>query len=172
MFFCMKNRIFILLVVVFAANGIFAQNIIDMAALFMQQPDTVNEKKLTFLEQLALPDSATNATVVVHQSPILDAKINSRNINEGQTIKGFRIQLYSSNTPRTAKQTAFDIETEVKEKLPEVEIYVSYHSPFWKVRVGNCLSHQEATELLLKLRKEFPEYRTEMYIVPDQVVIQ
>lgn len=168
----MKNRIFILFVVMFSANTLFAQNIIDMAALFMQQPDSVVEKKLTFIEQLLLPDSATNATVIVHQSPILDAKVNSRNISEGQTVKGFRIQLYSSNTPRTAKQTAFTIETTVKEKLPEVEIYVTYNSPFWKVRVGNCISHQEATELLLKLRKEFPEYRTEMYIVPDQVVIQ
>ena len=169
----MRNRIFILIVMKFLANVLFAQNIIDMAALFVQKTDSVaNEKKLTFMEQLAAPDSITKATIVVHQSPILDGKINNRNIGEGQTVKGFRIQLYSSNTPRTAKQTAFSIETAVKEKLPDAKIYVTYNSPFWKVRVGNCLSHQEATELLNELRTEFPEYRSEMYIVPDQVIVQ
>ncbi len=167
----MKDRILILLLVAFSAN-VLSQNVVDMAALFQQTTDSVTEKKLTFLEQLALPDSATNATVIVHQSPLLDGKINNRNISEGQTVKGFRIQLFSSNTPRTAKQTAFSIESVVKEKLPNVKVYVTYNSPFWKVRAGNCLSHQEATELLIELRKELPEYRSEMYIVPDQVVIQ
>ena len=167
----MKNRVLVLILVMFCAN-VFAQNVVDMADLFQQATDSVVEKKLTFLEQLALPDSTTNATVVVHQSPLLDSKINNRNISEGQTVKGFRIQLFSSNTPRSAKQTAFSIESAVKEKLPSVKVYVTYNSPFWKVRVGNCLSHKEATELLGELKKELPEYRSEMYIVPDQVVIQ
>ncbi|MBO7316694.1 MAG: hypothetical protein J6U44_05995, partial [Paludibacteraceae bacterium] len=113
----MKNRVLVSILVMFCAN-VFAQNVVDMADLFQQATDSVVEKKLTFLEQLAHPDSTTNATVVVHQSPLLDGKINNRNISEGQTVKGFRIQLFSSNTPRSAKQTAFSIESAVKEKLP------------------------------------------------------
>ena len=55
--------------------------------------------------------------------------------------------------------------------MPNLPVYVTYTSPFWKVRVGNCVTHDEAQTLRQFLIENFPEFQTETYIVPDQIVV-
>ena len=82
-------------------------------------------------------------------------------------LHGYRVQVYSRNTPRVARSEATDIELKMKEKYTDVNVYLSYTAPFWKVRVGDCKNYQEATLLMKKIKKDFPNIKDEIYIVKE-----
>ena len=60
-------------------------------------------------------------------------------------MAGYRVQIYSSNHQQLAKQEAIRLEKDMQSKL-DMPIYVSYVPPFWKVRVGDFASYEEAQE--------------------------
>ncbi|MDL2277225.1 SPOR domain-containing protein [Parabacteroides sp. OttesenSCG-928-G07] len=86
-------------------------------------------------------------------------------------LQGFRLQVYSGNNQRTSKDEAFNKEQEIKDLFPDVSTYVTYAAPFWRLRVGDFRSHEEAYHLKLDLTKAFPVYAKEMYIVREEIRI-
>lgn len=92
--------------------------------------------------------------------------------DEGSVMKmrGFRIQVYSGNRPNS-RSVATSREAKIRGLMPEVETYVNYEAPFWKLRVGNYTSSLEAEQALISLRRALPEYRREMYVVRDVVLL-
>lgn len=126
----------------------------------------------TLFEVLAAPDSATQANVVVHQDSIMRAALEAQQVRGNETtMRGFRVQLFSSNNARTAREAAFKVEKTIREKLPHMAVYVTYTSPFWRVRVGNCPTHDDAQRLRQYLIEQLPQLSTETYIVPDQILL-
>jgi hypothetical protein len=85
------------------------------------------------------------------------------------TGNGYRVQVFSSNVQRTAKAEAFKIEKVLREEFPDYEVYVNYTSPFWKVRVGDFKTFNDAQECRRELIVAFPNLRTETYTVKDIV---
>lgn len=126
----------------------------------------------TLFEALAAPDSVTQANVVVHQDSIMRAALEAQQVRGNETtMRGFRVQLFSSNNARTAREAAFKVEKTIREKLPHMAVYVTYTSPFWRVRVGNCPTHDDAQRLRQYLIEQLPQLSTETYIVPDQILL-
>ena len=126
----------------------------------------------TLFEALAAPDSATQANVVVHQDSIMRAALEAQQVRGDETtMRGFRVQLFSSNNARIAREAAFKVEKTIREKLPHMAVYVTYTSPFWRVRVGNCPTHDDAQRLRQYLIEQLPQLSTETYIVPDQILL-
>ena len=126
----------------------------------------------TLFEALAAPDSATQANVVVHQDSIMRAALEAQQVRGNETtMRGFRVQLFSSNNARTAREAAFKVEKTIREKLPHMAVYVTYTSPFWRVRVGNCPTHDDAQRLRQYLIEQLPQLSTETYIAPDQILL-
>ena len=62
-------------------------------------------------------------------------------------------------------------EKEIKELFPDVPTYVTYNAPFWRLRIGDFRSHEEAYHMQRLLMDAFPAYRKEMYIVREEVKI-
>lgn len=85
---------------------------------------------------------------------------------------GFRIQVFSDNNYRTAKNSALYKEGLIKEAFPEMETYVTFTSPFWRLRVGDFRSYEEAGNALRELKREFPQMAREMRVVRDKIHIQ
>lgn len=85
---------------------------------------------------------------------------------------GFRIQVFSDNNYRTAKNNALYKEGLIKEAFPEMETYVTFTSPFWRLRVGDFRSYEEAGNALRELKREFPQMAREMRVVRDKIHIQ
>ena len=85
--------------------------------------------------------------------------------------QGYRTQVFSGNNQRASKEEAFAKEKEIKELFPEVPTYVTYNAPFWKLRVGDFLSHEEAYHMMRQLMDAFPAYAKEMYIVKEEIKI-
>jgi hypothetical protein len=84
-------------------------------------------------------------------------------------FQGYRIQVFSSNDQRTSKDEAFRRERELKEAVPELSMYVTYTAPFWRLRVGDFSSHEEAYYIQRQLMQQFQRYGKEMYIVREDI---
>lgn len=157
---------------------LFSTSIVCKNSVFANEPITTDSiesiptKTTSFMENLLEKDTLTGAFVIVHQDSLLKLLINTPRTSKGTIYKGYRVQLFSSNTAKTAKERAFAIEKRVLQKHPDLAIYVSYNAPFWKVRVGDCTTYNAATKLRQYLVKEFPDLQTEIYIVPDQINIK
>ena len=118
--------------------------------------------------------------VVVHQSAAIERLIGERmagaNVETTDSvaylrIQGYRTQVFSGNNQRASKDEAFNKEKEIKELFPDVPTYVSYNAPFWKLRVGDFRSHEEAYHMMRQLMAAFPKYGKEMYIVREEIKI-
>ncbi len=132
----------------------------------------VRAESPSIFESLATPDSVTGAAVVVYQDSLLRHAVEVQQLHGADaSLRGFRVQLFSSNNARTARATAFKVEKTVREKLPHLAVYVTYTSPFWKVRVGNCVSNYDAQRLRQYIIEQLPQFQAETYVVPDQILL-
>ena len=77
-------------------------------------------------------------------------------------IDGFRLEIFFSSGAR-AREEALKVKTEFLKKHPEETIYVTFQSPNFKVRVGDCRNKSEALKLKEKIKKAYPN----AFIVPD-----
>lgn len=146
--------------------------IFTIGFLFAQEVEKTEKKNI--FRALASVDSTSGASVKVHQDKRIELALTERRtVSTAQhatiTAAGYRVQVFSSNTQRTAKSEAFKIEKELRDVFPEQAVYVNYTSPFWKVRIGDFRTMQEAQEFRAELIKIFPNLKSETYTVRDQV---
>ncbi len=92
-------------------------------------------------------------------------------VREEVQVQGFRVQVYSSNSQQTAKNEAFQIEKMIAEAGIQVETYVLYQPPFWKVRLGNFRTQDEANLLKAEIIRLLPELQADTYIVRDLIQV-
>ncbi len=85
-------------------------------------------------------------------------------------IDGFRVQVYSSNQQQTAKGEALDLEARLKDKISQT-LYVQYLPPFWKVRIGDFRTYEEAKEYKKLFVQQFPDLMGDTYIVRDKIQV-
>ncbi|MEI6752525.1 MAG: SPOR domain-containing protein [Paludibacter sp.] len=132
--------------------------------------ENTETKKNNIFAALRSTDSSTNATVkIVQDKRIESLLVNKKVAAQELTASGFRIQVFSSNIQKTAKNNAFGIEKQIQELFPELPVYVNYTSPFWKVRVGDFKSKADAQMARNKLTEAFPNLKSEIYVVPEQI---
>ncbi|HAC73588.1 MAG TPA: hypothetical protein DEP71_09515 [Porphyromonadaceae bacterium] len=86
-------------------------------------------------------------------------------------MRGFKIQAFSGNNQRTSKNEAYYKQGLINTSFPGQETVVTFDSPFWRLRVGNFKTREDAAEVLSDMRKTFPAFGKEMYIVIDEVKI-
>lgn len=87
-----------------------------------------------------------------------------------QEITGFRVQVYSSNQHPTAKNEALLLEKELAPSL-DLPVYTISEPPFWKVRIGNFRTRDDANKYKEFIISQYPELRGSTYVVPDKVTI-
>lgn len=125
-----------------------------------------------------LQQSLSGGKVRIRQDSLLYRQIgrhgwgkNLEHINNMPFIsgQGFRIQIFSGNNQRESKNEAFTKERMVKDNFPELETYVTFHSPFWRLRAGNFRTYEEADRKMRELKNTFPSFGKEMYIVREEV---
>lgn len=70
-------------------------------------------------------------------------------------VRGWRVGIYFDNSV-TAREGMEEAAERFAELFPAVRVYKSYEEPYFKVRVGNCLSLEDATMLFERVRPHFP----------------
>ncbi|MBO4250636.1 MAG: SPOR domain-containing protein [Paludibacteraceae bacterium] len=101
-------------------------------------------------------------------SVLLEEAINGK--REMVEIDGYRVQIYSSNQQQTAKSEALDLETKLKDKIGQT-VYVQYLPPFWKVRLGDFRTYEEAREYKKLFVSQYPDMMGDTYIVRDKIQV-
>ena len=85
-------------------------------------------------------------------------------------VDGYRVQVYSSNQQQYAKAEALELEARFKENISHT-IYVQYQPPFWKVRIGDFRTVEEAKEYKQAFVQQFPDMIGVTYVVRDKIKV-
>lgn len=156
----MRNVVTLFLLLFIAVMPIFGQ--------------TFGEQDSTIIQALNKPKTG-EGIVIIHQSKSIAGLLGSRSWNNSKeplTQEGYRVQVFSGNSQNKSKNEAFYKEGKVKSMFPEIETYVTFKSPFWRLRIGNYRSFEEADQTMRKLKRAFPEFGKEMYVVKDEIKIE
>jgi len=84
-------------------------------------------------------------------------------------IVGYRVQVYADNNQRVAKGEARHRERAIGSRFPSMGTYVSYASPYWRLRVGDFRTQAEAEKAAADIRHAFPGYAKEVRVVRDRI---
>ncbi|MBE6301759.1 MAG: SPOR domain-containing protein [Parabacteroides distasonis] len=158
-------------------SGIFLSFLFGFSSLSAQ---TVFDRPIETIFDTWQKKEPGKGIIVVNQPEALRKMVGKRLFGEGVEvtdstaflkIQGYRTQVFSGNNQRKSKDEAFQKEKEIKELFPDVPAYVTYNAPFWRLRVGDFRSHEEAYHMQRLLMEAFPKYSKEMYIVREEVNI-
>ena len=133
--------------------------------------DTRQDTLKNAFQIISQKEKPGDAGVTFYQDKRIEKAVSSMNLIGGSSMPGYRVQVFSSNTQRTARQEAFNHESNLKEAFPEMKVYVSYSSPFWKVRIGDFVTQEEARKFTEELLFKFPDLKGETYTVRDHISV-
>ncbi len=88
-----------------------------------------------------------------------------------RTAVGYRVQVFTDNNHRTARNEAQIKERNIEARFPKEKTYLSYKAPAWRLRVGDFRTHEEAADFLRQIKAVFPGYAREATIVRDRINI-
>lgn len=136
-------------------SATIADSINDSTSITIMQPDRLNMR----LVPAAVEITDVEETVCGEEQP------------REQTGKaaGYRVQVFSDNNPRTSKNEARAKEKAILAEFPQYATYVSYNSPYWRLKVGDFKSVDEAEAVADELKRSFPSYAREIRVVRDRV---
>ena len=111
-------------------------------------------------------------SVVVYKDSRIDLLIKKQiDINEEttrenrRTASGYRILVINSND----RKKVFAAKAKIYQLYPDLKPYLLYQAPFYKLKVGNFRTKEEAEEFRIELSRDFP---TGLYIVRDIIEVK
>ncbi len=103
-------------------------------------------------------------------SPKSVMNIQERTAPDGFVFaSGFRIRVFSGNNQIESKNRAYSLSKEISKEFPDLNTYVFFKTPNWRLMAGNFRTMEEAHTMLTNLKKKFPKYGREMFIVRDEI---
>lgn len=110
---------------------------------------------------------------VVHQDSAITRLMRDKRlgIQRGQQeTDGFRLQVYASNAQQSAKNEALLLQQRLEGEI-DVPVYALLEPPFWKVRIGNFRTREEANAYKEVFLQYFPDLQGGTYVVPDKIIL-
>ena len=132
----MHLMVFIMAIVTSVASA-SAQNISTKRSMLEMR--STNGSKITIVE-----DFNTQEAIMAVET-----------IESNRTILGYRVVLFYDNA-QFAQDRANQTLERFKKEYPEINAYLVYEKPYFKVSVGDCLTAEEALILRNKIIKSYP----------------
>lgn len=112
-------------------------------------------------------NNAEYGKITIEEDPkiteLVNAHIEINKANEGK-INGWRVQIYNSSGTNSRTE-AQNTRKAFLAKYPDVGAYLIYQPPFFKIRVGDFRSKDEAYFFYKQILPEFPV----SYLISDQI---
>lgn len=155
------TRIFLIISLIISSLSVSAQSIADRL-------DKRTNVKIAQPAQLRarLVSSKPAETIVAEETEVETVTPSSTT-----TGGGYRVQVFSDNNPRTAKGEAQSKAAAISEMFPQWATYITYDSPYWRLRVGDFRTYDDATHAVVELKNALPSYRRELRVVRDRIKI-
>jgi hypothetical protein len=118
-----------------------------------EDPRTKGEKQhppMGFPQDQETVTDEASPTKEQKEEPQADQKTKSRELEKGKASlpkKVFRVQFFATQYPDEAAQVSETIKNQLSENA-----YIDYKAPYYWVRVGDCITREEADILLEKVR--------------------
>ena len=116
-------------------------------------------------ERLSAEIADDDATDEKLESEATSQKVRSKGV-------GYRVQVFADNNARSAKTEARQREKSISGAFPQYSTYVTYASPFWRLRVGDFKSQYDADKAAAEIKRQFPGYAREVRVVRDRVNVK
>lgn len=160
-------RKFLFILAIYLPTVLIAQNdILPTDSILVNDTVSIDSMHITLIM-----DDMSNA--IVHQdstiTQLMMDKVTGR-VRGEQIIDGFRVQIYASNQQQVAKNESLMLQQRI-EPLLDVPVYAISEPPFWKVRIGNFKTREEANTYKDILLNMFPDMVGSTYVVPDKITI-
>ncbi len=105
-----------------------------------------------------LPNQTT--AVIVHKDPRIDILVKKQSsINtavkkaSARSMRGYRLMIINTNK----RNEAIDAKTKIYTYFPELKAYLSYQSPYFKLKAGNFKTRDEAEKYRKMMTTMFPK---------------
>ena len=145
-------------------DGLESLEVID--TLQLEVLDTLDTMQLSLItEQMQY--------AVVHQDSLIDQLMRDKRtgyVRGEQIVDGFRLQIYASNRQQVAKKEAAELQQLIESQI-DVPVYTISEPPFWKVRLGNFSTREEANDYKTIFLQLYPEMVGSTYVVPDKIIV-
>jgi len=140
---------FLLLFIIFTSvNNIFSQ-----------------QTTIDFLKTGIFPQAISGGKVTITQDQRLQTIIDNHiEANSTRPLNGWRVQIYFGSGAK-AKTTAESIKTGFLTDYPDIEVYLEYDAPYFKVNVGNFRNKLDAEKFKFKLQGEYEK----MFLVEAKI---
>lgn len=109
--------------------------------------------------------------LVVHKDPRADALVKKQaEINErsrritGRTMRGYRLLVLNTNS----RDEAIDAKSKIYTHFPDQKAYLTYQSPFFKLKAGNFQTRDDAKRYQGLMNTLFPKG---VYIISDIIEV-
>lgn len=129
----------------------------------------VNEIRVSDCIRIEIPDKLSERLTRIVRPGEEATKDNEPTATKAVRRAGYRILAFDDNNPRTAQARAQGMKRMIESKFPDYRAYVSFNSPYWKVKVGDFRSRGEAEEALHRLRSAMPSMSRSLRIIRDRI---
>ncbi len=110
--------------------------------------------------------------LVVHKDPRMDALVKKQaSINErskkitGRYMRGYRLLVLNTNS----RDEAIDAKTKIYKHFPDQKAYLTYQSPFFRLKAGNFQTRDEAKRYQSLMNSIFPKG---VFIVSETIEVK
>lgn len=125
-----------------------------------------------FQTSFAQTDTLVSPAVIVHKDSRIDALVRKQaaiNIaakkSAGRTMRGFRLLVINTNS----RDEAIAAKTKIYTHFPDQKAYLTYQSPFFKLKTGNYQTRDEAKRYQTLMNTLFPKG---VYIINDTIEVR
>ncbi len=104
-----------------------------------------------------------DSTLIYHIDPKLEKIIEQRNalLKENPVLAGYRVQIYFGSNRIEAQEAR----SKFASLYPDIDTYLIYQQPYFKLRAGDFRTRLEAYKLFQNIQKEFKS----VFIVNDEI---
>jgi hypothetical protein len=167
------------LILFFFISAVSAQSNLFLSDSNLVKADSINKKASeSIVDRINKVEPGKGIVKIIQDDSVSDRigkpGVENNHANSGSYVEvsGYRIQVFSGNNQRVSKNEAFRKEADIKSVYPELGTYVLYNAPFWRLRVGDFQTFQDARNMLLKLRNSFPTFGREMSILKEKIQVR
>lgn len=134
---------------------------------YSQAQSIENEEKPDIISHI----TADSINIIIQESGLENILLYEESKKEQKKNDkiGYRIQVFSDNNARTARNEARSKQRNIGARFPQHRTYVTYNAPYWRLRIGDFRTQEEAAEAAETLKKAFPAYAREIRVVRDRV---
>lgn len=161
------TRLYLIIVLMASTLAASAQNFAEKIAT--RSNVTINQPAALRARLVSAKAAAAAASETV--DPAADETAAAPAPAATSTAGGYRVQVFSDNNPRTAKREAQSKAAAIGDAFPQWATYITFDSPYWRLRVGDFRTYDDATHAVVELKNAFPAWRRELRVVRDRIKV-